>query len=51
MTGVELRRLKKSKYKEIAFFNHFSAGANSFLLHSNRSQLHLLRLTPSDYET
>jgi len=42
--------LKNNKYKEIAFFNHFSAGANSFLVHSNRSQLNMLRLTVNDYE-
>ena len=50
MTGMELKRLKNNKYKEIAFFNHFSFGANCFLVHSHKSQLVLLRVYTNDYE-
>ena len=50
MTGMELRRLKNNKFKEISFFNHFSFGANCFLVHSYRTQLALLRISPTDYE-
>ena len=50
MTGMELRRLKNSKFKEISFFNHFSFGANCFLVHSYRSQLVLLRVNNNEYE-
>lgn len=49
MTGMELRRLKNQyKYKEIAFFNHFSYGANCFLVHNYKSQLNVLRVNPQD---
>jgi hypothetical protein len=52
MTGMELRRLKnRYKYKEIAFFNHFSFGANCFLVHSHKSQLSLLRVNASDEDS
>lgn len=50
MTGMELKRLKNNKYKEIAFFNHFSFGANCFLVHSHKSQLVLLRVNANEYE-
>jgi hypothetical protein len=49
MTGMELRRLKNNKFKEIVFFNHFSFGANCFLVHSYKSELLMLRVS-QDYE-
>ena len=50
MTGIELKRLKNSKFKEISFFNHFSFGANCFLVHSYKSQLVLFRVNNQEYE-
>jgi len=50
MTGMELRRLKNNKFKEISFFNHFSYGANCFLVHSYRAQVTLFRINQTDFE-
>jgi hypothetical protein len=50
MTGMELRRLKNHKFKEIAAFNHFSFGANCFLAHLGKSSLALLRVNGNDVE-
>lgn len=43
MTGMELRRLRNNKYKEITFCNHFSFGPNCFLVHGAKTELLLLR--------
>lgn len=50
MTGIELRRLKNNKYREIAFCNHFSFGVNCFLVHNGRSELLLLRHSANEVE-
>lgn len=50
MTGMELRRLKNNRYKEIAFFNHISFGANCFLVHSHKSELMVIRVNVNDYD-
>jgi hypothetical protein len=50
MTGMELRRLKNHKYKEILVCNHFSFGANCFLVHNGRPELLLLRQNANEYE-
>jgi hypothetical protein len=50
MTGMELRRLKNHKFKEISAFNHFSFGANCFMAHSGKSSLTLLRVNGNDVE-
>lgn len=50
MTGMELRRLKNHKYKEIVVCNHFSFGANCFLVHNGKPELLLLRQNANEYE-
>lgn len=47
MTGMELRRIKNNRFKEIAICNHFSFGLNCFLVHNAKSSLQILRLGPN----
>ena len=50
MTGMELKRIKNHKYKEIVVCNHFSFGVNCFFVQNGRPELLLLRQTPNEYE-
>lgn len=51
MTGMEIKRLKNvNRFKELAVFNHFSFGPSSFLAHSNKSELLIIKQANNEHE-
>lgn len=49
MTGLEVKRIKNNfRFREIAFFNHFSYLSESFVAHSKGSKIFVARSNQTD---